>query len=88
MGYFRQTNGTFYGTTLAGGTSNACSSLGLTGCGTVFALSVGLGPFVETLPTSGKPGSLVEILGTNLNGWRRAELCDLGEANKQRVEAP
>jgi hypothetical protein len=36
--------------------------------GTVFSLSVGLGPFVETQPTSGKVGSVVEILGTDLTG--------------------
>jgi uncharacterized repeat protein (TIGR03803 family) len=36
--------------------------------GTVFTLYVGLGPFVETLPTSGKVGAAVKILGTNLTG--------------------
>ena len=36
--------------------------------GTVFSLSVGLGPFVETQPTSGKVGAAVKILGTNLTG--------------------
>ncbi|HEY6292268.1 MAG TPA: IPT/TIG domain-containing protein [Terriglobia bacterium] len=36
--------------------------------GTVFSLSVGLGPFVETLPTSGAVGSAVKILGNNLTG--------------------
>ena len=36
------------------------------GCGTVFSLSVGLGPFVETQPTSGKVGAAVKILGTDL----------------------
>jgi hypothetical protein len=36
--------------------------------GTVFSLSVGLGPFVETLPTSGKVGAAVKILGTDLTG--------------------
>jgi uncharacterized protein (TIGR03437 family) len=29
---------------------------------------VGLGPFVETLTTSGKVGAAVEILGTDLTG--------------------
>ena len=38
------------------------------GCGTVFSLSVGLGPFVETLPASGKVGTKVTILGNNLTG--------------------
>ena len=37
-------------------------------CGTVFSLSVGLGPFVETQPTSGKVGAAVKILGTDLTG--------------------
>jgi hypothetical protein len=36
--------------------------------GTIFSLSVGLGPFVETQPTSGKVGAAVEILGTDLTG--------------------
>ena len=53
------TNGKFYGTTLYGGANNY---------GTVFSLSVGLGPFVETLPSYGKVGTAVKILGTNLTG--------------------
>jgi uncharacterized repeat protein (TIGR03803 family) len=55
----QDTNGTFYGTTGAGGAN---------GYGTVFSLSVGLGPFVETNPTSGKVGAAVGILGSNLKG--------------------
>ena len=51
-GLTQATNGNFYG---------AASQK-------VFSLSVGLGPFVETLPTSGKVGSTVNILGTNLTG--------------------
>lgn len=54
----QSTNGTFYGITNTGGTSNA---------GTIFSLSAGLGPFVEIRPTSGKAGSSVIILGTNLS---------------------
>ena len=61
-GLVQDTNGKFYGTTNYGGTSTNCN------CGTVFSLSVGLGPFVETLPTSGKVGELIRILGTNLTG--------------------
>jgi uncharacterized repeat protein (TIGR03803 family) len=57
------TSGDFYGTTEYGGDSDTCSS-----CGTVFRLSVGLGPFVETRPTSGKVGAAVKILGTDLTG--------------------
>jgi uncharacterized repeat protein (TIGR03803 family) len=58
-GLVQDTNGTFYGTTYYGGTD---------GIGTVFSLSVGLSPFVETLPTSGKVGAAIKILGTKLTG--------------------
>jgi uncharacterized repeat protein (TIGR03803 family) len=58
------TSGNFYGTTVYGGTSDNC----FTGCGTIFSLSVGLGPFVETQPTVGEVGAAVNILGTNLTG--------------------
>lgn len=64
----QDTNGNFYGTTWLGGTSATCTSCTPpgTGYGTVFSLSVGLGPFVETQPTSGTVGTAVKILGTNL----------------------
>jgi uncharacterized repeat protein (TIGR03803 family) len=58
-GLVQGTNGKFYGTTSAGGAN---------GGGTVFSLDVGLGPFVETLPTSGGVGAAVIILGNNLTG--------------------
>ena len=61
-GLVQATSGIFYGTTAYGGTSDACNL----SCGTVFSLGVGLGPFVETRPTSGKVGAAVTILGTNL----------------------
>jgi uncharacterized repeat protein (TIGR03803 family) len=67
MGVLLQaTNGTFYGTTSEGGSGG--SRCGHIGCGTVFSLSVGLGPFVATRPTFGKTGAKVLILGTNLHG--------------------
>jgi uncharacterized repeat protein (TIGR03803 family) len=54
------TNGYFYGTTTqAGSNSNN---------GTIFRLSMDLVPFVETVPTAGKVGAAVKILGTNLTG--------------------
>ena len=65
------TDGAFYGTALAGGSGNCWGDIdGATaaGCGTVFSLDVGLGPFVKTLPTSGWPGKAVIILGNNLTG--------------------
>ncbi len=54
------TDGSFYGTTALGGAADSR--------GTVFSLSVGLGPFVKTLPSSGKVGAAVKILGTTLTG--------------------
>jgi uncharacterized repeat protein (TIGR03803 family) len=57
------TDGNLYGTTTEGGAS-ACSD----GCGTVFSLSMGLGPFVKTLPTARAAGGNVTILGNNLTG--------------------
>jgi uncharacterized repeat protein (TIGR03803 family) len=58
-GLVQDTNGAFYGTTWGGG---------LDGVGTVFSLSVGLAPFVETQPTSAKIGAAAKILGTSLTG--------------------
>jgi uncharacterized repeat protein (TIGR03803 family) len=64
-GLVQGTNGNLYGTTFGGGTYNPCYA---DGCGTVFEMNVGLGPFVETVLTSGRVGASVRILGTNLNG--------------------
>jgi uncharacterized repeat protein (TIGR03803 family) len=55
------TVGNFYGTTLVGG---------LSGVGTVFSLSVGLGPFVETQTTSGKVGESSGFSGKDSRGQR------------------
>jgi uncharacterized repeat protein (TIGR03803 family) len=55
----QDTNGNFYGTTPNGGTGFN---------GTVFSLSVGLGPFVKTQPAAARVGGFVQILGTNLTG--------------------
>jgi uncharacterized repeat protein (TIGR03803 family) len=71
-GLFQATNGTLYGTTQFGGPYDTCSvPVGFVGCGTIFSLTVGLGPFVETLPTSGNVGVAVTILGTDLTGATR-----------------
>jgi uncharacterized repeat protein (TIGR03803 family) len=59
----QDTSGIFFGTTGGGGDLNCQPSYG---CGTVFSLSVALGPFVKTLPTRGAVGTKVRILGTNL----------------------
>lgn len=58
-GLVQATDGNLYGTTSAGGTN---------GQGTVFSVSVGLGPFVKTLPTSARAGAAIKILGTNPTG--------------------
>jgi uncharacterized repeat protein (TIGR03803 family) len=63
-GLMQHTNGTFYGTTYSGG-ANLC---GTSDCGTIFSLSMGLGPFIETLPARGGAGRHVTILGSNLEG--------------------
>jgi uncharacterized repeat protein (TIGR03803 family) len=57
-GVVQATNGSFYGTTFSGGN----------GYGTVYSLSLGLAPFVETLPSSGQVGAQVIILGSDLTG--------------------
>jgi uncharacterized repeat protein (TIGR03803 family) len=62
-GLVQDTNGTFYGTTYQGASADCFD-----GCGDIFSLSVGLGPFVETQTSSGKVGAAVKILGTNLTG--------------------
>jgi uncharacterized repeat protein (TIGR03803 family) len=67
-GLVQATNGTFYGTTYAGGAYSGGAGACLYVCGTVFSLSVGLGPFVETQPTSGPVGTAVKILGSDLTG--------------------
>jgi uncharacterized repeat protein (TIGR03803 family) len=51
------TDGTFYGTTAFGGAY---------GDGTIFSLSMGLVPFVKTVPVSGRVGRKVIILGNYL----------------------
>jgi uncharacterized repeat protein (TIGR03803 family) len=58
-GLLQATNGIFYGLTYGGGP---------TGEGTIFSLSVGLAPFVKTIPISGNIGAAVIILGNNLAG--------------------
>ena len=58
-GLLQATNGKFYGTTFRGGPNDS---------GTVFSLSVGLGPFVQTVTTAGKVGAKVIVLGNNLTG--------------------
>ncbi|MFZ0419817.1 MAG: choice-of-anchor tandem repeat GloVer-containing protein [Candidatus Sulfotelmatobacter sp.] len=58
-GLFQATNGILYGISDLGGSG---------GDGTIFSLNAGLRPFVETVPTAGKVGTEVSILGNNLAG--------------------
>lgn len=53
------TDGSFYGTTPYGGNQYA---------GVAFSLNLGFDTFIRTLPGSGKVGSSVTILGTDLSG--------------------
>jgi uncharacterized repeat protein (TIGR03803 family) len=64
-GLTQATNGNFYGVTYYGGDNKDCGGLP---CGTLFSISVGLGPFVEANPNFGKVGSSVRILGNGLTG--------------------
>jgi uncharacterized repeat protein (TIGR03803 family) len=57
---FQATDGKFYGVT------SGYSGFNLVG--TLFSLSMGLGPFVKTLPHFGEPGGVVKLLGTDLEG--------------------
>jgi uncharacterized repeat protein (TIGR03803 family) len=66
-GLMQATNGTLYGTTYTGGTGtsatcpNECD-------GTVYSLSMGLGPFVEAVPPRDPVGRALIILGSDLTG--------------------
>jgi uncharacterized repeat protein (TIGR03803 family) len=61
-GLLQRTDGAFYGTTQSGG-NNGCL-----GCGTVFKLTTGLGPFVRLTRESGKAGQSGGILGQGFTG--------------------
>jgi uncharacterized repeat protein (TIGR03803 family) len=63
-GLLQATNGTFYGTTTYGGTVTCSFSQ----CGNAFSLSLGLAPFVATVPTAGAVGTSVTIMGNHLTG--------------------
>jgi uncharacterized repeat protein (TIGR03803 family) len=64
-GLVQGTDGVFYGTTEQGGILT-CSDY--PGCGTVFSLAVGLGPFVSLQRVSGAVGSSGDLLGQGFTG--------------------
>jgi uncharacterized repeat protein (TIGR03803 family) len=72
-GLLQATNGTFYGTTLDGGGASECDPI-FYGCGTVFSLDVGLGPFVAFVLAAGKVGQTGGILGQGLTGTTSVSL--------------
>ena len=83
-GLVQATDGNFYGTAYVGGfVGNNCP---FDGCGEVFQLSVGLPPFVTSVPSSGAIGSTVRILGTDLAG--ATSVTFNGEAASFTVSAP
>ncbi|HTZ98378.1 MAG TPA: choice-of-anchor tandem repeat GloVer-containing protein [Terriglobales bacterium] len=63
-GLIQDTNGVFYGTTYFGG----AASCAVNGCGTVFSLDMGLGPFVTFVRNAGKVGESGPILGQGFAG--------------------
>lgn len=64
------TNGMFYGSTNWEGkiTNSQCANTFQGGCGTLFAFSEGLAPFVQPSPNFGKAGRVIRILGNALTG--------------------
>jgi uncharacterized repeat protein (TIGR03803 family) len=74
---FQETDGTFFGVTGDGGDLNCDPSYG---CGTIYSLAMGLGPFVATVPTLGSVGTPVIILGTNLKKTASVRFNDTAAA--------
>ncbi len=66
-GLVQSTNGLFYGVTLLGGDLTCSWDPGV-GCGSVFSLDMGLGPFVASMRSSGKVGQKGGILGQGFTG--------------------
>jgi uncharacterized repeat protein (TIGR03803 family) len=67
----QNTNGTLYGGTNNGGTSTNCTQ----GCGVVYSLDMGLGPFVNLVTASGRVGDQIGILG---QGFTNASVVKFG----------
>jgi len=70
-GPIQATNGKFYGTTSAGGDSGCDNGYG---CGTVFSIDMGLGPFVNFIRNPAKVGQSFGILGNGLKGTTAVSL--------------
>jgi uncharacterized repeat protein (TIGR03803 family) len=72
-GLLQASNGTFYGTTSYGG-GLTCPDGGQSGCGTVFSVDMGLGPFVAFVHAMGKVGQTGDILGQGFTGTTSVSL--------------
>ncbi|MFZ0283986.1 MAG: choice-of-anchor tandem repeat GloVer-containing protein, partial [Terriglobales bacterium] len=70
-GLVQATNGIFYGTTLEGGDGCPRSRYG---CGTVYSIDMGLGPFVTFVRSYGKVGETGPILGQGFTGTTNVSL--------------
>ena len=70
-GLLQATNGSFYGTAYSGG-NLSCEAPN--GCGTVFSMDVGLGPFVAFVRNSGRVGQTGPILGQGFIGTTSVSL--------------
>jgi|HubBroStandDraft_6_1064221.scaffolds.fasta_scaffold68231_2 uncharacterized repeat protein (TIGR03803 family) len=63
-GLLQATNGSLYGAVWGGGSNNC----GLPGCGTVFGLNMGFGPFVAFVRNPAEVGKRFGVLGQGLTG--------------------
>jgi len=70
-GLLQGTNGIFYGTTSGGGNFE-CNPP--SGCGTLFSLDVGLGPFVTFVRAAGRVGQTGGVLGQGFTGTTEVSL--------------
>jgi len=70
-GLFQATDGTFYGVTQTGGDLTCLAPYG---CGSVFSLDMGLGPFVTFVRDAGRVGHFGGILGQGFTGTTSVSL--------------
>jgi uncharacterized repeat protein (TIGR03803 family) len=64
-GLMQKTDGVLYGATYQGGVTQGCL---IGGCGTIFSLDMGLGPFVSFVVSTGNVGETGGILGQGFTG--------------------
>lgn len=78
-GLLQSTNGTLYGATTWGGDGPVvnCGSLG---CGAVYSLSMGLGPFVSFVQRAAKVGQTAQILGQGFTGTTQVSFNGISAA--------